>query len=81
MQYSWVEQLWQHKERLSSLASSGSSGANLITQFFTTTFGALGNLIIVFFLGLFLAATPDWYVRGTVRLFPVHRREQVHGIL
>jgi predicted PurR-regulated permease PerM len=81
MQYAWAEQLWQHKERLSSLISSGSSGANLISRFFTTSFGLLGNLIIIIFLGLFLAATPEWYVRGTVRLFPVHRREHVHGIL
>jgi predicted PurR-regulated permease PerM len=81
MQYAWIEQLWQHKERLSSLIPTGSSGMNLATRFFTTTFGLLGNLVIIFFLALFLAATPDWYVKGTVSLFPVHRREYVHGIL
>lgn len=81
LQYPWLEQLWGYREQLASSMPDGSAGAELIARFFTTTFGVVGNLILVFFLGLFLAVTPDWYVKGVVRLFPVHRREHVHGIL
>lgn len=81
LQYSWVQQLWDHKERIAHSLPSESSGASVIAQFFTTTFGALGNLAVVLFLGVFLAINPDWYVDGAVRLFPVERRERTRTVL
>ena len=38
------------------------------------TFGALANVAIIFFVGAFLAASPQTYKRGTVRLFPPRLR-------
>lgn len=81
LQYSWVQQLWDNKERMAQALPGDSSGTSVIAQFFTTTFGSLGNLIVVLFLGLFLAINPDWYVNGAVRLFPVERRERARTVL
>lgn len=53
--------------------SGGAGGGNLgsmVRQFFTSTFGFLGDLYVIFFLGLFLAATPREYVNGMVNLVP-----------
>lgn len=48
-----------------------------IAGIFSTAFGALGSLVIVIVLGLYLAADPKTYVRGTIHLFPQQRRECV----
>lgn len=81
MQFPWVQQLWDNKERLMAALPEDSSGTSIVNRFFTTTFGVLGNLVLVFFLGLFLAITPAWYINGTVRLFPVHRRKRARAVL
>jgi predicted PurR-regulated permease PerM len=43
--------------------------------------GAVGNVVIVLFLGLFLAAEPRLYRDGTLRLFPRSRRERVGKVM
>lgn len=81
LQYSWAEQIWDRKERLAEAIPGDSSGTSVVAGFFTTTFGAVGNFIVVLFLGLFLAISPDWYIDGLVRLFPVQRRERARAVL
>ncbi|SFU73592.1 AI-2E family transporter [Halomonas korlensis] len=45
-----------------------------VTSIFSTTFGALTNLIVILFVGLYVAFEPWTYRRGLVRLvFPKHR--------
>jgi predicted PurR-regulated permease PerM len=48
-----------------------------IAGIFSTAFGALGGLLVVIVLGLYFAAEPKLYIRGTARLFPPERRERV----
>jgi predicted PurR-regulated permease PerM len=81
LQHGWAEQIWDRKERLAQALPSDSSGTSVVASFFTTTFGALGNSVVVLFLGLFLAISPDWYANGLIRLFPVHRRERAREVL
>lgn len=52
-----------------------------ITGVFSVAVTAAGGLILLLFLGLFLAAEPDWYVRGIVRLFPLARRARIAEVL
>lgn len=57
--------------------SSSSSGiTKTLTNFFSSTFGLLGDLYAVFFLGVFLAATPREYVNGVVKLLPASSRKK-----
>ncbi|GAB3197041.1 putative PurR-regulated permease PerM [Pontibacter aydingkolensis] len=54
---------------------AGISGA------FSTTLGFLADLLIVLITGLFLAASPTLYTHGLTKLFPVHRRTRILGVL
>lgn len=46
-----------------------------------STFAAVGSLVVVFFIGIFLAWQPSAYRRGFVRLFPERRRKRVREVL
>ena len=48
---------------------------------FSTTLGALVNLLIVLFLGIYLACNPDGYRRGLLRLIPPAQRPEASEIL
>jgi predicted PurR-regulated permease PerM len=43
--------------------------------------GGLGEAILILLTGIYLAADPNTYVRGIVRLFPPHRRIRVGHIM
>lgn len=48
--------------------------AGLATNTVNATIGAVGSLVLVFAIGLYLAADPDTYSRGLLRLVPGSRR-------
>lgn len=54
------------------------------TGIISSTFGTIANLIILFVVGIYLAANPTLYVEGTTRLVqPAHRdrmRETLHAL-
>lgn len=52
-----------------------------VASFFTTTFGAIGDVVVVVFLTLYLAATPGMYVDGLVRLVPPRGRPRAREVL
>ncbi len=47
----------------------------------TSTFGIIGNVFIVFGIGLFMALNPRLYTTGLVRLIPPSRRHRMTAIL
>ncbi len=60
-----------------ALPSSGSGGISSILQkLFSSTFGLLGDLYAIFFLGIFLAAAPREYVNGILRLLPASAQDK-----
>ena len=67
----------------SSGAMSQNSGGvrSFVQSFFKSTFGVLGDLYTVFFLGLFLAATPKEYVNGIVSLIPRRGKRKAREVL
>lgn len=44
-------------------------------------FGILGSALLIFFVGLYLAATPSLYCTGFVRLFPISARPRIASTL
>jgi len=48
---------------------------------FTGLFGAAANTVIVLFLGVYLAARPNLYIEGLVKLFPKPRRARIREVL
>jgi predicted PurR-regulated permease PerM len=43
-------------------------------QFFNTSFGVLGNMYIILFLGIFLTTSPNLYKEGIIKLIPGDRK-------
>jgi predicted PurR-regulated permease PerM len=57
--------------------TSGNNSQKLLdtaTTFFSTSFGALGDLYIILFLGIFFTADPSIYENGILFLFPSEKK-------
>ncbi|WP_143961667.1 AI-2E family transporter [Litoribacter populi] len=65
------EDLMPEDEKLMELAQS----------FFAGTFGVLGDLLIIFIMGIFFAASPQLYVQGVVVLAAPRYRERLEDVL
>jgi predicted PurR-regulated permease PerM len=50
-----------------------------VTRVFSSTFEAVGSVLLILFLGGYLAASPEMYINGVTRLFPVHVRPTVRS--
>lgn len=79
-QYQWGRDLLQADPAAGDIASSqrlwsGVAGA------FSSTFSAVANLVLILFVGLYLAVEPDLYKRGVVFLAPDHLRERTRSLL
>lgn len=49
--------------------------------FFSGVIGALGNVVIIIFVGIYFAATPGVYTGGFIRLIPQHKRGRAREVL
>ena len=45
------------------------------------TFGGIGSLVVILFIGIYVAADPGLYHRGVRRLFPERRRAQLDTVI
>jgi predicted PurR-regulated permease PerM len=68
---------------IEQFSSSGNSGKipSILQSFFTTTFGVLGDLYVIFFLGIFFTASPSTYTKGFIRLIPVKGRDKAEEVI
>ena len=64
-----------------SLIQRGPDVLGSVTGAFSTVLNGLTNLLIILFVGIYLAINPEAYVNGSVRLVPKHRRERAREIL
>jgi len=46
-----------------------------VQSFFSTSFGVLGDVYIILFLGIFFTASPSLYKNGIILLIPGHKKE------
>lgn len=78
----WGRRLLDYAPAPGDLVSGGpGSLASHLTTFFSTTFGVLGNLLVLLFTTLYLALSPKMYVDGAILLVPPRRRERAHQVL
>ena len=64
--------------------TSGNSSQKLVdtaTTFFSTSFGIIGDLYIILFLGIFFTADPSLYKNGIIFFFPPQRKSTGRVIL
>lgn len=78
--YDWGKRLLAQAPTLTQLTSRGNIVAR-VTGIFSTTFGLVADVVLVVFIGLYLAINPAVYIRGTVRLFPKSRRDRIGEVL
>lgn len=55
--------------------------ASALTSFFSSTFGVIGDLYVVFFLGIFFIASPKIYINGMLKLIPSPGKREAENIL
>lgn len=67
--------------RMAAGGSGGNSFAGPLISTVGSLFETIGYIIFVIFMGIYLAATPDLYERGVVRLLPPERRARGKEIL
>jgi predicted PurR-regulated permease PerM len=64
--------------------TSGNNSQKLLdtaTTFFSTSFGIIGDLYIILFLGIFFTADPSLYKNGIIFLFPAEKKSTGRTIL
>jgi len=68
---------------LQKLGSGEQAGkaAGMLQSFFAGTFGALGDIYVVLFLGVFFTAAPGGYVAGFLRLVPPKAKPRAQDVL
>jgi predicted PurR-regulated permease PerM len=52
-----------------------------IGGYFSSTVGAVGQVLVIFLLGIYLASEPRFYIDGFTRLFPAARRVRAREVL
>jgi predicted PurR-regulated permease PerM len=50
-------------------------------QFFQSTFGILGDLYVILFIGIFLTISPQTYTKGFVQIIPVRGQQKAEQVL
>jgi predicted PurR-regulated permease PerM len=80
-QYEWGRQILARLPEADELMPGKSNVLAKATGIFSSTLGVIVNLLIILFLGLYMAAEPNLYKRGLIRLVPVSNRERALKVL
>lgn len=64
-----------------AVAGEPAKAASQVATLFSTTFGAVGDAVVLLFMTLYLAASPGMYVDGMVRLVPPPGRPRAREVL
>jgi len=79
---SYLSESSMGQKLLQRLRSVDSGKFTAIAQsFFRSTFGVLGDVYVVLFMGLFFTTSPGMYVNGFIRLIPDKKRQQSKTII
>jgi predicted PurR-regulated permease PerM len=79
-QYDWGRRLLEGVPPTEELLAGGGV-LSRAPGVLASTVGAIAEVFVVLFVGIFTAAEPEPYVNGAVRLVPVARRERARAVL
>ncbi len=79
--YGWASDLLDSAPSQRELLDRPSDIFERVTGVFSTTLGVLTNMLIVVFLGLFMAVAPSQYRSGLLHLIPMKRRPRAEEVL
>ncbi len=80
----WLQSYTEGRWFLALIGNTGAPSGETLLQALPLAggvVGAMGEALLVLLTGIYLAADPNTYVRGVVRLFPPHRRLRVNHIM
>lgn len=80
-QLGWSRYLPQKMPPASELTSGVGKVASKAASFFTLSVEAVATFLVIAFLGIYLAASPQMYLNGMIRLFPLSQRERVQELI
>jgi predicted PurR-regulated permease PerM len=78
LSFKWMNWLLEHG---GSAAPEGEKVLRQVTRAFTVTASAVAGVVIVLFLSLYMASSPQTYADGLVRLVPVRYRPRAREVL
>lgn len=73
---SWGRAIVENVPPAEEMVPSGTKMFGFLTGIFSSTLNIITNLIIVFFIGIYLAITPELYINNLLRLLPAERRKK-----
>ncbi len=79
--YSWGQRIIEEAPSAEALMPDGPDAISRATGVVSSTFSGIASLVIIFFLGLVLAATPRVYMDGVLALVPARRVERTREVL
>lgn len=70
------------RRMLETATSKDASGqaTSIIQTFFKSTFGVLGDIYVVLFLGIFFTVSPKSYINGAVKLVPPSGKQKANDV-
>ena len=80
-QSQWGRQLLERAAQPGQQGGDPGGAAAPIAGMLSTTFGAIVDVVIVLFVGLYLAAKPDLYINGVLHLVPIAKRPRAMKVL
>lgn len=83
-EYEWAQPILAKLDTPSKVMSSISPSSELlgrVTGVFSTALGVLTNVMIILFIGLYLAINPRLYIDNLIKLAPPPRRQRIHEVV
>lgn len=79
--YGWMQRLLDRLPSLEQVVTPNGGLFAQITGTFSTVLSLLANLLLILFVGLFLAANPMMYQAGVLQLAPAPRRPRLAAVI
>jgi predicted PurR-regulated permease PerM len=77
----WLDRLFVEPGAMEDLMPSPKEVMGGVTSAFSRTLGAVANIFVILFIGIYGAADPTAYVSGVVHLTPKRNRERAREVL
>lgn len=71
----------QHVPNPKMLIQQATTGLGNLAGFLSSTLGALASLVVIIFMGLYLAVQPGLYIDGINRLAPISKRDRTREVM
>ncbi len=79
--YEWASKLMDEIPSTSQLATKSSGVVRTATDAVSTTFGAIVAMVVIVFIGLYLASSPELYLGGLLLLVPIRHRARGREVM